>query len=268
METLQRDEVRRGPAGPVRVLWRVFAAVLVIGALAGGTYNLITLLAHEEHTEVSVHPAGVRAVDVRSSAGSVRIEAGDVPEIEVTAEISDGLRATGESQRVVDGVLQLRATCPNFGSDWCRVDYTVIVPADVDVTVRADDGSVDVVGVTGAVDVDNDNGSIDLVDLTGPVAVANDNGRITAVGLASATVDADNDNGRIELTFVDPPQTVVGSNDNGSIEVVVPDAGVAYDVALQSDNGSTTIEVPTDPDSPRTITLQTDNGDLAVLTAR
>jgi hypothetical protein len=61
---------------------------------------------------------------------------------------------------------------------------------------------------------------------------------------------------------------VVGSNDHGSIDVIVPDSDVAYRVDLQTDNGTPTIDVPTDPDSTRSITLQTDHGDLNVLTAR
>ena len=69
-------------------------------------------------------------------------------------------------------------------------------------------------------------------------------------------MNADSDNGRVQLEFAAAPTAVVATSDNGRVEVVVPDDGTAYRVDLRSDNGSETIEVPTDPSSTRSLTAQ------------
>ena len=254
--------------GPIAVLWRIFAGLLIVGALAWGTYNVVTVLAHEERVETEAFAAAdVRALDVDSANGSVRIVATDTDEVTVRAEISEGLRRTGERREVVNGVLELRATCPSIGSNFCWVDYEVRVPRDLPITVRSNNGRVEISGTNAAVDVDGDNGGVELTDVSGPVVAATDNGRLTASGLRSSSVRADTDNGRVVLEFITAPMAVEASSDNGSVEVVVPDDGEAYRVSMETDNGSQEQSVRVDPDSPRSLTLSTDNGSVTARTA-
>jgi hypothetical protein len=254
--------------GPIAVLWRIFAGLLIVGSLAWGTYNVVTLLAHEERVENETFAAAdVRALAVDSANGSVRVVASDTDEITVRAEISEGLRRTGERREIVDGVLELRAACPSIGSNFCWVDYEVRVPRDVPVTVDAHNGRVEISGTTAAVDVDGDNGTVELTDVSGPVAAETDNGRLTGTALRSATVRADTDNGRIELEFAVAPITVEASSDNGSVEVVVPDDGETYRVTMETDHGSQEQSVRAAPDSARSLTLTTDNGSVIARTA-
>ena len=117
-------------------------------------------------------------------------------------------------------------------------------------------------GTTAAVDVNADNGSVELASVSGPLDVSTDNGRVEGVDLGSSTVTADSDNGRVALEFSVAPMTVVATTENGSVEVVVPDDGTAYRLSLDTDNGSTNPDVPTDPASDRSITLRTDNGSV------
>jgi hypothetical protein len=255
---------RRTPVG-VRFLWKLFAAILVLGTVVWGSYQVVTLLAHETHVEEQSFPAaGLTALRVDGSSGSITIAGADTDTIHVTAEISDGLRQTGESRRVVGDTLQLHSTCPNFGSDWCHVDYDVTVPRDLTVVVRSGDGSVDISGLRSAVTVGTDNGSVDLEDLSGDVHVGSDNGRITALRLGSPTVAADTDNGRLTLEFATAPTTVAATADNGRITVVVPNDGTGYRVETATDNGSEDVTVPRDDASAHTITARTDNGSITI----
>ncbi len=252
----------------VRTLWLVFGAVLFVGALTWGAYEVVSILSHEERTEINTYPsAGLATVDVGNDGGSVRVVATDGDEVVVRAEISEGLRATGERQEVVGDVLELRASCPNFGSEWCGVSYELQVPRDLALVVRADSGSVDVTGMTGVVDVDADNGSIELTGLRGTIRASTDNGRVEGFDLRSQSVTVDSDNGSVTLEFAEAPTTVMATTDNGSVEVVVPDDGEAYRVDVQSDNGSETDDVLEDPASPRSITIRTDNGSATARTA-
>jgi hypothetical protein len=69
----------------------------------------------------------------------------------------------------------------------------------------------------------------------------------------------------VRLEFLDPPDDVVASSDNGSVEVVIPDVGaIAYRVDAESDNGTVSFPIRTDPDGDRTITATSDNGDVTI----
>jgi Putative adhesin len=252
----------------VRVLWKAFAAVLVVAGLVWGTYNVVVLLAHEERVETESFPAAaVREIDVRNSAGSVRVVAGDVETVDVRVEISDGLRSTGERREIVGDVLELRGSCPNYGSDFCRVSYEISMPREMALTVHADDGSIDVDGLSGPLDLDSDNGSVDVRRVSGALRLSTDNGHVEGTDLRSPTVTADSDNGRVTLAFTAAPTTVLATTDNGSVEVVVPDDGESYALDLSTDHGTRTEDIRVDSASPRTITISTENGDAAARTA-
>ena len=258
---------RRAPLG-VRMAWKVFAAVLVVAGLWWGTFNVVVLLAHEERVETEAFAAeGLASIDVRNSAGSVRVVATDGDTVEVRAEISDGLRSTGERREVVGDVLELNGTCPLIGSDWCRVSYEISMPRSLALVVRADNGSVDVTGLTAPADIDSDNGSIEASGMAGTLRLSSDNGSVEATALRSANVTADSDNGRVTLEFAAAPTTVVATSDNGSVEVTVPDDGEAYALDLSSGNGSENPDIRVDPASPRSITIHTDNGTATARTA-
>ncbi len=272
--TVQRTDPPTGPGGQgtdrdpgsrvARAIWITLGGILAIAALGWGTYNVISILAHEEHTERSTFAsAEVSSLAVENENGSVTITAAPGDTVTVVAEVSDGWKSTEVSTELVDGVLELRADCPVFVSPWCSVDYTVSIPADRPVTVDGS-GSVRVRGMTASVDIDSDDGRIELDDIGGAIDVSNDDGRIVGRRLTAPTVDATNQNGSIELSFLDPPQSVAAHTSNGSIEVVVPDTEVLYRVEMDTSHGGTDNLVRTDPNSDRVIDLSTRNGSITV----
>lgn len=252
----------RTPAG-VRALWKVFAGLLVVGTLVWGPYQVVTLLAHEERVDEQSWPAaGINRLEIDSANGRVEIVASDRDTVDVRAEISDGLRPTGESRRLVGDTVRLRATCPNFGSNFCWVNYEVSVPRDVEVVVDTHNGSVTVSGSEAALTLNSDNGSVRVDDVSGPLELSSDNGHVEGTGLRSTVVSADSDNGHVTLEFDDAPMTVHASTSNGSVEVVVPNDRTAYRADLATDNGRERLDVPTDPNSARTLVLRSSNGSV------
>lgn len=253
-----------GGSPAARAVWITLGGILAIAALGWGTYNVISLLAHEERTERETYAvADVDRLEIDNGSGSVSIVASDSDTVEVVAEISDGWHTTHVASEVVNGSLVLEASCPPITDIWCRVDYTVSLPADRPVQVNGS-GSVRVRGMAGPLDVDSDDGRIELDDVSGDVIASNDNGRIVGRRLTAANVEARNHNGSIELSFLDPPQAVTASTSNGSIEVVVPDAEVLYRVELSTSHGGTDNAVRTDPASDHVIDLSTRNGSVTV----
>jgi Putative adhesin len=247
-----------------RIVWITLGGILALAALAWGTYSVISVLAHEEHTQRSTFSSDdVAALQVSNESGSVTITATPGDTVTVVAEVSDGWQTTDMSMQVVDGVLELNTDCPAFVSPWCNVDYTVSIPADRPVTVDGS-GIVRVRGMSAPIDIDSDDGRLELDDISGDIRVSNDDGRIVGRRLTASSVDARNTNGRIELSFLEPPQSVSASTENGSIEVVVPDSEVLYRVEMDTGNGGTDNLVRTDPNSDHVIDLSTDNGSITV----
>jgi hypothetical protein len=264
--TLPPEEPKHTPIA-ARFLWKVFAGILVVGTLVWGPYQVVTLLAHEERVETEqFSAAGLTTLAVDGATGSITITAGDTNTVQVRAEISDGLRKTGESRQVDGDTLRLHSACPNIGSEWCHVNWDVRMPPGMAVVIDNGDGHVTVSGTTAAVAIRNDNGTVDLAGLSGPVDVSTDNGRISAERLSSATVTASTDNGRVSLAFAKAPTTVAVTTDNGRADVVVPADGTKYRVDTHNDNGSNDVTVPEGSTSPRSITVRTDNGSIDVRT--
>jgi Toastrack DUF4097 len=244
--------------------WRVVGGVLAIGTIGWGAFNVVSLVAHEERTEVTTYDAAeIDVIDVDNTSGPVTILGSpERDEITVTARISDGLRKTGESQSVVDGRLELRASCPLIGNEWCSVKYTIEVPADVEVRADTDNGVLRVSGVDGPIDLSADNGSVEVSDITGNVTIESDNGSITASELTSDTVITETDNGSIMLELLAPPTKVEARSDNGTVEVVLPETDDFYSLDITTDNGDVSRDIRSVPNSTRRITIETDNGDV------
>jgi hypothetical protein len=248
----------------VRRLWRVGGSLLVVAFLVQGTINWVSQLAHEEYTEQEVVPAsGITEVEIRNHAGQVEVTSAPpgTEEITVTAEISDGLQRTRRSREVVDGRLELDASCPLI-SDFCSVRYEVEMPADIDLTVRTLDGQVAVRGLDGRVEALS-RGRIDARELSGTVRLHSQQSRVEAHSLTSEDVEVVAV-GRAYVELLEPPRRVSARGGTfGTVEVVVPDDGGTYRLDVSALLGNTeTGTVRHDPDSDRVIEAR---GNLGVV---
>ena len=203
--------------GLVRRLWLVLASAAAVFGLGFGTLQAASVVAHEERTEVTaLDVADLDSVAVDNGAGSVDvIGVTGADEVTVRARISDGLRDTGHEIATRDGVLFVTGSCPVFGSEWCAVDYTIEVPADMYVDVRGRDG-VSATDVTGGLTARSSTASIDLLRVGGDVTVAANQSRIEGDDLTAETVDASAAQGRITLDFVDSPRARDGARQPGT----------------------------------------------------
>jgi Putative adhesin len=247
-------------------LWRIGGSLGAVCVLGFGTMQSVSQIAHEEETVVRhFDGAGLRLIDVDNSAGSVHVVGVDGDEVTVRARVSHGLRSTGESAHLDGDRLVLESTCPLVGSNFCHVSYDVEVPNDVDVVIQADE-RISVSDVTGDVEASTDNGRVEAARIDGDVELYSDNGRVTGTDLRAGTARAASDNGRVELGFLAPPGSVTAASDNGSVEVILPDTPEDYRIVdVSSDNGTAaTPDIRIDPESQRTITATSDNGDVTV----
>lgn len=244
-------------------VWLSFGSVIAVGALAGGTMNVVGLLAHEMETRIETFDAqDITSIDVDNDAGAVTIQGADVDQITVRARIGHGLRRSGSSIRVDGGRLVVRGSCPIFGSEWCDVRYTIEVPRHLDVRVSGDNDGISVGSIDGTVELHSDNGSIRATDLSGNATLSSDNGSVRATGLTGDVVTADADNGSVNIQMVEAPRTLQATSDNGDVTIVLPTGDESYAVDIGSDNGSVDNQLRTDPASDRRVTVRTDNGSV------
>lgn len=263
------DRLLRGRG--VRRAWLVVASVAAVAMLAVGTMQVASVLAHEERTEVTELPAaGVRTVEIDNRVGSTAVVGvEDADTIVVRAQVSDSLRGTGHRVEEREGVVAVRATCPLFGGEWCSVDYTIEVPADVAVDVHGARRRVEISDVAGPVTVETAHAGIRLARIAGDVDARSRQGSIEALDLTAGRVRAEADQGSVALEFAVAPRDVWADTDQGSIEILVPDdEDVFYATDTDSDQGSVNDRVRFDPDSDRTIVAHADQGSVTLAYAR
>jgi hypothetical protein len=250
----------------LRSLWLVGASFAAVLALAFGTLQAASLVAHEERDEVTTVDADeVASVAVDNGAGSVTLIGVDGrDEITVRAHISDGLRATGHRVVERDDILFVRGSCPVFGSEWCSVDYTIEMPSDMYASVTGR-GGVSATDLDGGLRARSKSSRVDLLRVGGDLTVETDQGSVEGDDLRAGSVVASTDQGSLRLTFVTSPDEVRTEADQGSIDIVLPDEpGVYYADDLHSDQGSENISIRTRSDSDRPLIAETDQGSITV----
>ena len=142
-----------------RAVWITLGGILAIATLGWGTYNVISILAHEEYTQRSTFAVGeVSALDVRNESGSVTITATPGDTVTVVAEVSDGWQTTDLSIGVVDGVLELRADCPCVRRRRGAASTSPSRSRPIARSRSTARGTVRVRGMAASVDIDSDDG--------------------------------------------------------------------------------------------------------------
>lgn len=248
--------------GPATTASRATRAVLV-GAVALATAVVLGgcawLAPPERFSDDTTLSEQVHTVEIDEPGGSVTIRGVEASaEIELSRTVSyRGERTVGTTHEVRDGVLTLGGCGRN-----CTVDYSVELPAGVDVRGSSSNGSIELTAVN-EVDVTTSNGRIELDEVAGTVEAETSNGRIVGRGLAGTGIRATTSNGGVDLSLT-VPQDVEVRTSNGAIELVVPTDEAGYRVTSNTSNGSVDIEIDEDPGGEFLLDLATSNGAITV----
>lgn len=228
-------------------------AALVASALSG---CFVFGPPHQVRDETTVSEE-ITTIELVDSSGSVTVRGVErATETTIERVVSyRGERDIEETHEVRGDTLELHG-CGRR----CSVDYTIEVPAGVDVGGATSNGSITLEAV-GDVDVQTSNGRIDLEDVAGPIVAETSNGRIEGSDLNGDGVRATTSNGAIELEL-GTPQDVEASTSNGSIELTVPPG--SYRVTTDTSNGRTDVGIANDDDGEFTLDLRTSNGSITV----
>ena len=157
--------------------------------------------------------------------------------------------------------LTLTAKCVGVSLN-CDSRYRVAVPADLSLTLSSQYGAVTVEKLTGGLNVHADHGDVQLSAVSGPVRIATGYGDVSVRRTGSDDVLVDSDSGSIRLAFRAIPKRVTAQSTYGNVSVTVPKS--SYHVTTRTKYGDVSSRLPDHAGAPRTITAETDNGDVAV----
>ena len=199
----------------------------------------------------SGHVDAQRWVRVRNLSGSIRVEHGTGPDVEIRGHKSwrhgdpDQVHITMQRTGPGDGDVLV---CAVWGDDthcdedsyeshshhhrhWdddddVNVDFTVLLPANIKMLAATVNGSVDVSGATSEVDASSVNGRVEASSQGGPVEASSVNGSVEA-----------------EMHDIAAASRLRYSSVNGSVRVTLP-ANLKADIDVTTVNGSLNSDFP------------------------
>ncbi|MEV0972056.1 DUF4097 family beta strand repeat-containing protein [Microtetraspora glauca] len=202
-------------------------------------------------------------LSIAKGSGDLDIKPGEVADVQVRRWFSRWSVLGGDPKTtwdLKDGTLTLATDCVTLIGG-CDVRYEVVVPAGTALTVEGDNGRVSASGFGAGLRIRTDNGAISVADASGPLSLESENGEVRATGTRSGQVDAVSGNGAIHLAFAAVPDQVAVRTDNGALTVEVPDA--AYQVKVKGGK-DVRADVREDATSRHVITATSDNGRITV----
>lgn len=166
-----------------------------------------------QHCEVreSTMPAGPLNVDAGQNGGII-IEGWDRNEIRVRAVVQGSARSEARAREVA-GQVQVQAgggrayaTGPDLERrEWWSVSYRINVPRKNDLDLRASNGGITIVGVSGNLRFDTTNGGVKLQDIGGRVNGETRNGgldvRLTGNRWDGEGLDVETSNGGVTVAI-------------------------------------------------------------------
>jgi hypothetical protein len=205
---------------------------------------------YERHCEVreSTMPAGALNVDAGQNGG-ISIEAWDRNEIRVRAVVQASAREAADARNLA-GQVQVQAaggrvyaTGPQTDRrEWWSVSYRINVPRQNDLDLRASNGGITIVGVSGNMRFDTVNGGVRLQDVGGRVNGGTRNGGLN-VALSGNRwegegLDVETSNGGVTLAIPDGYNAELETRTvNGGLRIDFP---ITVQGELTSQRGITT----------------------------
>jgi hypothetical protein len=210
--------------------------------------------------------SGTSELHVAVGTGSVRLTPAEGDDLRVHRTVRSGWRGPDTEERTDGSRAVIEASCPGLLGGRCAVHYEIAVPDGHVVEVAVSSGDLEVSGVrVRSLRTSASSGRTTLADVDGPVDLRSSSGSIDATGLRSDRVAAEILSGSTQLEFSAAPAEVTVSASSGDVTLRLPADGDPYHVRARSSSGQERVDVPTDPGSPRTVTVTVSSGDVEVL---
>ena len=243
----------------------------IVAAATTGCINTVLLTSSLSAQEVvSGEPftwegelAAGKRVEVVGRNGRITAESSSSGQVEVHGERrghgADDIRieVTEHADGVtIEAIRPEQGWWPGFGFNRSpRVNFSVAVPAGVDLVARSRNGRVAADGLGSNVDVRTRNGSVSLTGIAGDARVVTRNGAVTV--MADGNADVVTRNGRVR---VEAGGYASARSRNGSVSATLGRADWTGDTRFETRNGSVTVRVPEAIDAD--VSMHTDRGSI------
>jgi hypothetical protein len=239
------------PAGPARrrpSAWGWLVAVSATLVLGSGATLLLWWLATSERSVVSYAVHGsVNAITLDLDRADVDIVGGgdrQAVEVRRTDAFAFGRQAQS-SRRAQNGTLAIRSRCPATVLGVCHATYRLLVPDNVQVTVRTTSGDVRFTGYRGSAQIDT---------VTGGVLVS---------GVCGFGLRARSQSGDVVAASSCPLERLELRSRTGDVRAFVPPG--RYQVDAETDTGARAVRgVVATNDAPFQIQALSSTGDVDV----
>jgi hypothetical protein len=223
----------------------VLFAALGLLVLSGAAFGLSEAL-HRTEDARTILSNPVRKIVVRADRGDVNVRAGLTGDVVLQRRDAWTVDRPSIRERYADGVLTIETHCGGFTSVLrCRSDLTIDAPPEVDVSIVADEGDIDLRGLNGRTDVETQSGDI------------------RTHRLEPVTVRAMSDGGDVSLDLFGQPARTEAESNGGDVHVTVPYG--PYRVDANADTGTVKVEgLIRDDLAPQAIAALTNAGDITV----
>ncbi len=261
-----REKIQPAPRRRRPWLW-IVAAIVIIALLAGGIQSgLRNFVNTSSETHTYVVSAMPRLV-INDNTGTVTIHTGGSGS-QVTIQATKHFQSFGSAPAVQysQNGDTINATVKNqnesFLSFGDNVDFNVTIPANANLDVHMDTGTINVTGVSGAMSLITDTGTITANQdtLSGPSTLKTDTGSVTFAGSigSSGSYQFLTDTGSVNATLpANSSFHVEASTDTGSINSDFSEVNVQkQDVTGSTARG----DVGSNPGA--TVTLKTNTGSI------
>jgi hypothetical protein len=238
--------------------------------LAAGTIGGIGPLNRTAAVDRTLTVAGTPTIAIANSNGSVAIVRGEEDAVAIHAvkrASSDALLDTIHVDIAQTGdrvTIQTTYDRPSwrhrFGGTNRSVAYEIRLPAQATVApAKTSNGTIDVTGIVGPLDLQTSNGAITLRSVDGDVTARTSNGKIAVTG-GTGALTLTTSNGPVELQEMRASGLNVQTS-NGRISFAGSLAAGSRN-RLTTSNGSVTLDLP--PDLGASLDLKTSNGTVSV----
>ena len=194
-------------------------------------------------SQLSASPLGI---ELRVQSGDVAVVGGSQSGVSIShSDASVFGHGPHQRRSISAGIIHISSSCPRLVVGQCWANYRLDVPDDVPISIRAENGSVRLVGYHGSADIATDNGAISVEGYCGFV-----------LGAASASGD-------IGVSATCSPERLTLRSDTGDVTAVVPVG--SYRIQADSNSGATRVDgLSNDDGAPWAIQALSNSGSVRV----
>ncbi|MHC4623712.1 MAG: DUF4097 family beta strand repeat-containing protein [Planctomycetota bacterium] len=235
------------------------AALCAVIGIAGCCINMGSCpqARYERTEELTASMAGLEAVDVETTFGSIRVVGADVAECRIKAEIFAKASSDEEARQLAEeaklkaelvrGTLRIFVEKPRLANNRCiGASFELMVPRQTSLECRTSYGSIKVRDIQGDIRARTSFSSIKTENTQGAVDLDTSYGSVTCRNIASTDIKAKSSFGDIEICCspATPAQTTADVKTSyGGIEFEAPE-GFSGAVDLETSFGSIETKLP------------------------